>query len=323
MLQENFSQLIQNKKKAYAFAVILAMLVILPVFAMAGRGRDVYVDTKANGTQDGSKSHPYKTIKQAADRAGKRTKIHVANGTYRENIELKDGVNLYGHDKDSVIIDAKSDDKATVVMKDDTRIDNVTIKNGKYGIKIADDEEASITECIIKDNDEDGIHIENAGLKKSTTVTISKNEINENGRAGIYSEKRKLTIIDNEIANNESNGIDLEKSANAWIANNEIKGNSGSGMKLRIDGSNIWTKNNTFRNNDHEGLEVYFSGAYGRINVAKADFIKNERNGVARIQDFAISVNSEGLWNKYLTFENNNTFSQNKKADIAGVIIKK
>jgi hypothetical protein len=321
MLQAGIKKLVQNKKKAYISAIILMIVVIFPVFVMAGRDHDVYVDAKANGTQNGSTSHPYKTIKQATKKANDHTKIHVANGTYHENVELGDGVELYGHDKDDVIIDG-DDDKATVTMKDDSKINKVTIKGGKYGIKISDDEEASIIECIIKDNDQDGIHIENAGLKKSTLVAISENEIKENGRAGIYSQKRRLSIVDNDILNNKSDGIDLENSASAWIADNKINGNSGSGMKLRIDGSNIWTKNNTYRNNDHEGLEVSFMGGAGRVNIAKSDFIKNNRNGVAKVQNFALSAASANLWNKYLTFENNNTFSQNGKLGISAIIRK-
>lgn len=322
MLREGLKKVAQNKKKAYVTAIILTILVVFPVFAMASRWHDVYVDVKASGTQDGSYNHPYKTIGQATKNAKERTKIHVANGTYRENIELNDNIELYGHDKSKVIIEASGKD-AAVTMQDNTVINKVTIKGGEYGIKISDDEKASIIECVIKNNDEDGIHITNAGLKKATTVSISKNEITGNGRAGIYSEKRRLSIVNNEITNNESDGIDLAKSASAWIADNKINGNSGSGMKLRIDGSDIWTKNNTFRNNDHEGLEVSFNGEAGRVNVAKSDFIKNNRNGIAKVQSFPINTASVGLWNKYLTIEGNNNFSQNGQGTVSALMLDK
>ena len=60
---------------------------------------DLYVDAAAGSNGDGSKRHPYDTIRKAVTAAPAGTTIHVAEGTYREDVEtlfLKPGVRLKG-----------------------------------------------------------------------------------------------------------------------------------------------------------------------------------------------------------------------------------
>ncbi len=318
--QENMSK--TSQKKLIIAGVLALLCVALPMFAFSSHTHKLYVDDSASGTQDGSKDHPYKTISEAISKAHGKTEIHVSNGTYKENITLKSDLEIYGEDKDSTIIKADKDSESVVTMKDDTVINKVTVKGGTNGIKVRDDAKASIIKCVIKDNDRDGIKIESDGTGDSRKVSISKNTIKDNGWSGIYAGRRNLSIMDNDIYKNSKDGIDIAKGSKAWIEDNTIKDNRGSGMKLAIDGSDIWTKDNNLRSNRREGLEVSFKGIAGRINIAKSKFRNNGRYGIARVQDFPLDWNSENLWKRYLTFDANNEFSGNGEASISVIIVR-
>lgn len=304
------------KKWEILGSLLLLAVFVVPVLSFAGHETKIYVDDDATGVEDGSSSNPYSTIGEALDNSDENTEIHIRAGTYKENIEIPKGVEIFGSDKDDVIIKADDDDDPVIEMKHKTKIDNVTIKGGKYGIKIGKNSRVAITDCVIKDNKKDGIKIKRGDVKDKKKVSISGNEIKDNGRSGIYSEKRRLVIINNEILNNDSDGIDIEKGSKAWIEGNKVKDNDGSGIKVKLDKSEIWIKNNTLRNNNREGIEVNASGKPGTIEIKKSKLYKNDRYGIASVQrgDFSSSV-WEGL-----IIKDNNKFWENKIGNISLII---
>jgi hypothetical protein len=307
------------RQKWPILALLVAILAVAPFLVASSHKSKLYVNDNASGTQDGSVSHPFKTIKKALDKADGKTEIHVSNGSYKENIVLKKNVELYGESEDGVVIKAKDGGNSTVVMNDDSKINKVTIKGGATGIKVKNDAKVSIIKVTIKDNDRDGIFIEEGDVTDKKMVSISECNIKDNGWGGIFSHRRRLSIVNNEIRSNGSEGIDIEAGSSAWIADNKINENDGTGMKLRIDGSDIWTKNNALRDNVKEGIEVSFSGRAGRINIEKAKIVGNHKYGIARIQRM---TDNTGLWNKYLTYGVKNYFSENRLGDISPVIFK-
>jgi hypothetical protein len=313
----NLSQKITNssRSKLALLVVIVSLAVILPVLAFSSHSHKIYVDDDASGDQTGSSSHPYKTIGAAMHKADNGTEIHVAKGTYKENVEIKKGVEIYGSDRDKVIIKAKHDDDAVVVMNDDTKINKVTIKEGRNGIWVEKSAGVSIIDCAIQKNKRNGIQIESDGTSKKREVYVSDSSIKDNGQNGILAGKRKLSLTGNEIYRNDADGVVIEGGSSAWIANNSIRENGLSGMKLTIDGSTIWTKKNSIRLNKREGVEVNFFGGAGRIDIAKSKVVLNGRNGVARVQ--RASANS-ALWSKYLTFTESEFWS-NKLGEISGI----
>jgi len=311
-----------NKQKAGLIAIIAVILIAAPMFAFSSHSHQLYVNASASGTQDGSKSHPYKTISQAIDAAHGGTDIHVANGTYRENITLKSDMSIFGEDKDGTIIEADDSGSSVVVMNDDSVIDKVTVRKGASGIKVKAKASAKIIKCIVKDNSRDGIKIESDGTGDSRKVDISENTIKNNHWSGISAGKRNLSIMDNDIKFNDKDGLDISAGSQAWVSGNFIYGNSGSGMKLTIDGSDIWTKGNKMNENHREGIEVAFKGAAGKINIAKSQVIGNNRYGLARVQNFPLNANSANLWNRYLTQDANNNFSKNSSGDISAIIVR-
>jgi hypothetical protein len=274
-----------KKLKLAIFGLLALLIATLPVFAFSSRKSELYVDAKANGEQNGSSAHPYKTINEALRHAKDDADIHVAKGEYEENISIKDGIDLFGHDKDDTIIKSEKKKWATVSMKNNATINGFTIKDGKRGIWIEKDAKASISDCIIKDNYDDGVGIEGGDTKKSNQVYIGKTEIKDNGWSGIYSAgPRRIVLIDNVISKNKKDGVDLASGTSAWIEGNSIRENKASGMKLRLDQSDIWTKDNDIRLNNREGIEVSSYGGVGRIDIAKSKIVKNDRYGIARLQ---------------------------------------
>jgi len=296
--------------------VMLIVALLFPSVSFAGT-KDIYVNAEASGTQDGSASHPHKTIWEAikdAKKTDKKVDIHIAEGTYKENIVVPKNTKIFGSGTDKVTIKSDNKSKAVVKLNHKSEINKVTIKGGKYGVLVDRDDRAYIIDCVIKDNRKDGIKIESASVEKKYITVITDSEIYNNGGSGIYSEKRQLSIIGNEIVNNDGDGIDIEGSSSAWIHKNNIKNNDKTGLKLTLDGSNIWTKNNTFRNNDREGIEVNAFGGLGRIDINKSKLYKNDRYGIARVQrgNFSASV-----WDG-LTVQEDTKFWENVLGTISG-----
>lgn len=315
MKLQNFG--LNSARKAEIIGSLLLLAVfILPFFLFASGCKKIYVDDNASGNQDGSSGHPYKTISAALKKADKNDEVHILPGFYKENIEIPEEVEVYGSDEDKVIIEAKDDNEPVVKMKHKTKIDKVTVKKGEYGIEVGKNDRASIIECVIKDNDRDGIKIKEGEIQDKYKVSVTESLIENNGKSGIYSQKRRIILIDNEILGNDRDGVDLEAGSKAWIEGNRMKDNDGSGLKLVLDRSEIWTKNNTYYDNRREGVEINAFGGTGRIDLNKSKFYKNGRYGITRVQrgKFALDV-----W-RGVTIQANNLFWENKIGNISEVI---
>jgi hypothetical protein len=303
------------KEKGAAGAFLLLAVFIMPFLALAKHENKIYVDANASGSQNGSANHPYKSISQALEHADKNSEVHIASGKYKENIEIPKGVEVFGSDRDKVTIESDERDDPAVIMKDDTKINEVTVKGGKYGIEVKEDSEASIIECIVKDSRKDGVKIKKGSTKKSNPVTISDTVIKDNKRAGVFSEKRRVVIVKSQILNNGSDGIDLASGVSAWIERTKTKDNNGSGMKFSLDGSSIWTKYNTVTTNDREGIEINAYGSTGRIDINKSKIANNDRYGIAKIKRNNSPID---IW-KGLTIENTG-LAGNKLGEISNII---
>lgn len=312
------SQKTPKKAKIKLILVFLTLFFIVPVLTFSSSKKQIFVDSDAKGTQNGSSSHPYRTIKQAIEKAHGKTEIIVARGTYHENITLKEDISLFGKDKNETIISA-DDNKPAVTMKDNTKIDKITIRHGDDGIHVEDNAEVEITNCLIKDNHDDGIDVDEGSTRNSEEVLISNNDIEKNGKAGIYSEKRRLVIVDNEISKNGTGGIDMEGGVSAWISRNEISENYARGIKLRIDNSDIILKSNAIKHNRGNGVETYFRGEKGKVSIEKTSLFQNSGWGILRNQKLYF-YNNQGLWNSSLIFGNNNNIGSNGAGNISGIV---
>lgn len=306
--------------KEVFFGLMVAFLFVAPLFVFGG-SKVVYVDKDAKGEEEGTHSKPYHSISKALKNAKGGTEVRIKNGTYEENITIPKDVKVFGDSekRDKVIIESDDDDEATVTMKDDTEISHVTIKGGHYGVRIVEDAKAHIFDAVIKKSNRDGIHIKSAPRDKKHRVLIDDVEIKDNDRAGIFSEKRFIVLINSDILENGSDGIDFASGTKAWLEKNRFNDNKGSGAKLALDGASIFGKKNDFRHNKREGLEVAAYGATGTIELKKSEFVGNNRYGVARVARTASGAQMFGN----LSFgigTNNSRFEANGLGGLSSVL---
>jgi hypothetical protein len=283
-----------SKEVLLTFAFVVLFVAPLAVF---GGSKTIYVDGGASKSgATGSSAHPYRTISQALDHAHEGDVVRVKSGTYKENITIPKEVKVMGDKgkRDKVIIKADNDDQPTIVMKHGSELNAVTVKGGRHGIRVVEDAKAHIYDVTVKESSRDGIHIDAAKTDKKHRVLIDTVAVNDNARAGIFSEKRFVVIINSDVLRNGSDGIDLAAGTEAWFENSRFNNNKGSGMKLVIDGSSIWSKKNSIRYNGREGVEVNAYGAAGDIGFKKASFIGNGHYGVSKMARTAAAFKSFG-----------------------------
>lgn len=260
------------------------VLIIVP-FVVLGGSKQIYVDKDAKGSEDGTPNHPYQSISRALKHAKEGTDIYIAKGTYKENITIPKGVTLSGKKKDinAVIIKSDKSEKPTISMKHKTELSYVTVSGGRHSIRVLEDAKAKIYKVKIKNSERDGIHIDAASRENKYRVLIDDVEIYKSDRAGIFSEKRDIVVINSDIHDNGSDGVDLAAGMEAWFEDNRITANGGSGMKVVLDETSVWTKSNSIHHNKREGVEVNAYGKAGNFGLKKASLIDNGRYGIARV----------------------------------------
>ncbi|MBP7060487.1 MAG: right-handed parallel beta-helix repeat-containing protein [Candidatus Moranbacteria bacterium] len=262
----------------------LTVLIAVPVIVFGG-SKQVYVDKDAKGSEDGTAKHPYQSIDKALEHVKNGTEVHIAKGTYKEHITIPRGVKLFGQKKDTgaVVIKSDSNSRPTVTMKHQTELNFLTVEGGRHGVRVMEDAKVKIYQVKVKKSDLDGIHMDSATRDSKHRALIDSVEVENNDRAGIYSEKRDIVVINSNIHDNGSDGVDLAAGMKGWFEGNRINGNGGSGMKVILDGASVWTKSNSIRSNKREGVEVNAYGAAGNFGLKKAQLVGNGRYGIARV----------------------------------------
>jgi hypothetical protein len=206
-------------------------------------------------------------------------------------------------------------DWSSDVCSSDLELIKVTVRGGRQGVKIQDGDKAIIYKCKIKDNDQDGIYIENGNTSKKEEVDISESKITDNGRAGIFSRGRKIVVENTEVSDNKSDGIDLGSGSRAWIKNVTVSSNGGSGITVEMDDSAVYVRKASISSNKREGIEVNLSSKSGIVNLKNLKIKKNSNYGVARIQRNAAGGS---LWGG-LSIENSVSFSENGKGNVSRI----
>ncbi len=309
----------------YNFKILSGLIIVLVgviswiTFGAKASSSFIYVDTNYSGTEEGSSSKPYIKIQKAIDKAKNENKnVYIRSGKYKENLKLWKGVELVGKDRDKVEIKAKDDNDPVIKMYDNTEIHHLTVKKGQYGVLINNDSKAHIGNCRIIDNKDDGVFVEEASTKDEKIVEIYDSIIAHNGWDGIYSEKRKISIKNNEIFNNDKDGIAIGKGSKGVIEGNRVKDNDGVGLRITIDGSELYIKNNTFRDNNKSGLEVGSEGVEGLIDLNhKNKFYKNDKYGIVKVGRANFSAEQ---WNKSFKIDGNIKYWDNVWGNISHII---
>jgi parallel beta-helix repeat protein len=190
----------------------------------------------------------YSSIQKALDAARKGDKVRVSQGTYFENITMKEGVTLEGgwnkdfsdRDVGAYVTTIDGGKKGGFVVRgaDDATLDGFTITHGTR-IEDADSTTGAGVQC------------------RSTSPTIVNNIIKANAPAGIYCSASSAVIIDNVISNNEEAGLYLENGSSLTIEGNSIRRNKMAGIATGgMVPSRIEVLNNIINNNVRAGIEA-------------------------------------------------------------------
>jgi len=189
----------------------------------------------------------YPHIGEALDMAEKGDTVRVCQGTYDENITLKEDVVLEGgwnedlsqRDLSAHVTTIDGGEKGGWVVSgaNNATLDGFTIRNGGR----IESEGAIIG---------GGIYCE------STSPTIVNNTIVANAPAGVYCTGSSAVIIDNVISNDQQIGIYAKNGCSLRIKGNAIRGNRVGIATAGEVTSQLDVRNNTISNNMRVAIEA-------------------------------------------------------------------
>lgn len=251
---------------------------------------DAYVDkNNTTGMEDGTESAPFDTIGEAIELVSQNIesarKIWVAAGEYQEQVELIAGTEIFGAGDDkTVILGRNASGKNlnwTIKMGNDSRLKDLGIKYGKQGVLVVSGSSVEIEDCRIYKSQENGIYVEKAKSKKEKFV-LKDSKVYDSEKRGLYIYKKKIEIEDNEIYNNEEEGIDLRASVDGNIENNKIYDNRESGIEMELRNSNLKIKKNKIYSNNTNGINFQYRGKNkaGKVKMESNKVYKNKNYGL-------------------------------------------
>lgn len=136
------------------------------------------------------------SIQSAIDAASSGDTICVGAGTYSEQLTLKDKITLKGEELGRTIIDGSG--SGTVIMGAySATINNLTIKNGSYGISASKIKSLAVNNSIITGNGY-GFYSYSSDLRVSNSV------IDQNTTGGLYFDSKlsQITLLNSILSNN-------------------------------------------------------------------------------------------------------------------------
>jgi len=220
----------------------------------------------------------FHTIQAAIDVALDGDTIHVASGTYNENVNVYKSVSVVGAGASVTIVNASNEnDYVFFVTADNVNISGFTVTGTKAtytigapaGIFFYYSNYGSITNIIALNNPV-GIHLYRSDYNTITTNTASNNEAygiyisyssnntitscttNSNGLLGVYVDSSNFNAISNNTVNwNNNHGIYLEFSSNNTITNNTVNSNKNRGIVFFSTSNYNTITDNTITNNEY------------------------------------------------------------------------
>ncbi len=217
----------------------------------------------------------YKTINEALT-AGCNNIILEA-GEYIEDVNI-DNTRISSVNKQSTI-------KGVVKMNGVSGLKDVSIgdpitkdSNGRtIGIKIENDAKAVIYGVEVFGAD---IGIETS---ENSSLTIMDSKIKGNNKGFYIRYGTTIDIRNNEVVDNDEEGVDVRAGINGKISGNKITNNGESGIEIVMGGSHMKINNNIIRENHASGIALQFykdNPELGDFLIAGNELIGNDNQGL-------------------------------------------
>jgi parallel beta-helix repeat protein len=267
------------------------------------------------------------SIQEGIDSLAGENTLHVAPGTYNEQISITKPFILVGENKDTTIIDGGGDGVVVTIQAVGVRFSGFTVQNSgdddqtDAGVGVAGVSGVTISDNILRDNangvalaaasnntvenntfEDNYIGVAMEGYpdsdSPSTTNTIQNNEISDSTHSGIYGGQNcdGNTISGNTITSSAgaADGIYLWKSSENTITNNLITDNPQYGFHLFGSSNNNVIQNTITGNLD--GIRIRHSLSYASTpnTIEENKIFDNSQYGVfaeTEITDVELHLN--------------------------------
>jgi len=259
--------LIMKLAIAYLFIVIMTTgLLSNPVFVFASD--TCYVDKDTDDDGDGSDDEPYQNIEEALYKDC--DKIIVEKGIYKDDITIGQDVEIDGVEVENVIIVGK------VIMKDGSELKNITVSDS--GIDVADGASVKIDNVKIK-NASTGIETVGNGM-----LSVKNSVLYGNGKAMYLQKGKNVELTNNEVYDNDEEGIDIRANVSGIISKNSIYSNGENGIEVILGKSDLKIYDNKIKKNGASGIVAQYY-----ISTSKLGGVKIKDNIITDNKDYGIN----------------------------------
>ena len=286
--------------KATLRGTLLLILTVLLVFPLMSGYHAETVPKTLNVPDD------YPTIAAAIGNASEGDTIFVKSGVYYENPVIDRSVSLVAENEDTVVVGSGGEPRGVIPVFDivaaNVKISGFTITSLNYSSSTiyASGINVDADNCTITGNRIYNTFYGIFASVQSSTI-ISENSITATLKDGIRFCGGSLnTISDNEIVGNSQSGIAIEGYANT-ISRNNFE-NNGRGIGIGASYSVVFGNNVT----GHVGSGVYLAGSN---NVIAANYLSDCDYGVYFTFYFAAPSNNRFYHNDFISNQYNVYFS--------------
>lgn len=297
-------------KKFLTISVLFLLLAGALAQPVWGASYDLYVDEDAGSGGDGSSGDPFDAIEDAVEEASSGDEIYVKNGSYGGDFTIGKNVEIKGQSESKVKI------SGPITMKNGSKLSNVTVTGGYTAITVEEDARVTIDECTVTGFTKMGINIESGNGK----LVVKDSKIAKSTGKGFYIQKgNKVELSNNEVYDNDEEGVDIRDHVDGFIVNNDIYDNGESGIEVILGSADLSIKKNRIKHNKSSGIAAqYYSSA------KKLGGVKIEGNSIKKNKSFGISCkvpqgsgpSSSDYWAKSLDIAKNE-FEENKEGRIS------